>query len=95
MSNLSYYLQCAANDTNREILKRQHKEQQDGAITCAGCDWRRALTMAYRCLYCGLYFCHPCAETHFGMTVQDWIVQRRQERRRQLDALMCYLGEGI
>lgn len=95
MSSLSYYKERAASEVTRGILIRQHTEQQSGVITCAGCDWRRHLTMAFRCLYCGLYYCQACAEIHFGMTVQDWMVERRGERRRELEALYGYMGEGI
>lgn len=27
---------------------------------------------AYRCLYCGIFYCRECAEQHFGKTVAEY-----------------------
>ena len=27
---------------------------------------------AFRCLYCGEYYCQPCAEKHFEQTREEW-----------------------
>ena len=27
---------------------------------------------AYRCLYCGIFYCKECAEEHFGKTVSEY-----------------------
>jgi hypothetical protein len=56
-----------------------------GFVTCIGphpesCDWRAhenhvlklPLWKAYRCLYCGFYFCEKCAGEHFGKTRQEY-----------------------
>lgn len=95
MSMLGQYLEATSDPKKKEFLRQQyHEASNEGSIHCC-CGQIRALTMAYRCLYCGLWFCLPCAEIHFGMTIQDWTVERRKERRQQLDALYCYLGEGI
>jgi hypothetical protein len=95
MSALGEYLDLASDPQKKQLLREQYAEaSNDGSIHCV-CGRIRALTMAFRCLYCGVYFCRSCAEIHFGMTIQDWIVERRKERRRQLDAVLCYMGEGI
>lgn len=31
----------------------------------------RTIALAFRCLYCGVFFCATCAEIHFGMTQQQ------------------------
>lgn len=57
----------------RAMVRRQRKEIIDqGAmtdrivwVTCP-CGRRLSITQAYRCFYCGLYFCGECGETHFG-----------------------------
>lgn len=28
---------------------------------------------AFRCLYCGEFYCQSCAEEHFGKTRKEWI----------------------
>lgn len=40
-------------------------------ITC-GCGKSRALLLMYKCLYCKEWFCHACAEEHFGKTVEQY-----------------------
>jgi|GEM_PF-3289080 hypothetical protein len=34
-----------------------------------GCNKMVRLIEAYRCLYCGVFYCKECAEEHFGMRV--------------------------
>jgi len=33
-------------------------------VTCP-CGWQLRLTRAFKCFYCGLWFCGRCAERHF------------------------------
>lgn len=40
-------------------------------ITCP-CGQKRAIVKMYRCLYCKTWFCHQCAEQHFGKTVDQY-----------------------
>lgn len=40
-------------------------------ITCP-CGWKRAALRMYQCLYCKIWFCHQCAEQHFGKTVAEY-----------------------
>ena len=84
MSDLQDYMQRAdANKAGR--LWAQHADALiKGTVTC-GCGQARALTMAFRCLYCGEWFCRNCAEIHFGQTVQEWIVAKRIEKRHEME----------
>ena len=34
-------------------------------------DENKPIWKAYRCLYCGEYFCEKCAEKHFGETKEE------------------------
>lgn len=31
-----------------------------------------SIRYAYRCLYCGIFYCRECAEQHFGKTVAEY-----------------------
>jgi len=80
MSALIEYLRRADTEEKRVLLRKQYEEAtHEGTITCA-CGWQRALTMAYRCLYCGVYFCQPCAELHFGQTIKEWDEQKAKAK---------------
>ncbi len=37
----------------------------DIKVTCP-CGKKVGIILAYRCLYCGVYFCTSCAVRHFG-----------------------------
>ncbi len=39
-------------------------------ITCP-CGNKGAVVKTYQCLYCNIWFCHSCAEGHFGKTVKE------------------------
>ena len=84
MSMLSQYLGMTSDPVKKELLQQQyHEASNEGSIHCC-CGQIRALTMAYRCLYCGLWFCQSCAELHFGLTLQQWIEKKRVEKREEL-----------
>ena len=40
-------------------------------VTC-GCGLKLPLRFAYRCLYCGQWYCQTCAEQHFGKTREQY-----------------------
>lgn len=40
-------------------------------LTCP-CGRKRALVKMYQCLYCKVWLCDPCAEAHFGKTVEQY-----------------------
>ncbi|ALC15637.1 hypothetical protein DSOUD_0850 [Desulfuromonas soudanensis] len=50
----------------------------------AGCGRVMSIFYAYKCLYCGFYFCARCAEKHFGKT--------RAEHNEEMKAAGKYLG---
>ena len=66
---------------NLTIVRDQHDETvhqeaagvtlRMGTITCV-CGQKRAVVKMYQCLYCGIWFCHVCAEAHFGKTVAEY-----------------------
>ena len=49
-------------------------------LRCAGCTTRIPVWAAYRCLYCGLWFCQACASTHFGATRGEYYAANAAER---------------
>ena len=67
--------------SSHEIVESQTREtvQQEAAgvgvrmaaITCP-CGTKRAVTLMYKCLYCGVWFCEWCAEAHFGKTREEY-----------------------
>ena len=40
-------------------------------LTCP-CGRKRAMVKMYQCLYCKIWLCDPCAEAHFGKTVEQY-----------------------
>lgn len=36
------------------------------------CSQMCSMKTAYKCLYCGEYYCRKCAEDHFGKTVEQY-----------------------
>ena len=42
---------------------------------------------AYRCLYCGVFFCKECAEEHFGKTVDEY--RREHNHHDDIEAKEC------
>jgi hypothetical protein len=72
MSDLQIYLEVADSDKIAEILRRQYKNAAEHSAVYCPCGQLRAITEAFRCLYCGIYFCVDCAERHFGKTRREW-----------------------
>ncbi len=86
MSDLQYYL-VSADAHNQPRLKEQCLDAANkGTITCS-CGLKRALVMAYKCLYCGEWFCFTCAEIHFGKPVHKWREDKRKKLRKELSTL--------
>jgi hypothetical protein len=62
--------------TERKQIDETVRQEREGigvrtaTITC-GCGTERALVLMYKCLYCNEWFCHSCAEDHFGETVEE------------------------
>lgn len=81
MPALVDYLLMAESEDKKVILKKQWTDAVELRAILCGCGQSRALEVAYRCLYCGQWFCVPCAEAHFGMTVRAWRENKRVARR--------------
>lgn len=83
MPALVDYLELADSEEKKALLRSQWAEAVAPArrVTCA-CGQPRSLELAYRCLYCGAWFCVPCAEAHFGQTMLEWKQKKRAERRQ-------------
>ena len=72
-----------------EIIENQLKESVEqeatgvtirmGTITCP-CGWERSIFRMYKCLYCDIWFCVSCAESHFGKTIKQ---HRLDKTKRQ------------
>lgn len=43
-------------------------------------------TYAYRCLYCGIFYCRECAEKHFGQTVKEYKLSKSANARERVNA---------
>lgn len=85
MIDLQDYIDRADTPEKKKILAEQWKlAVNEGYIYCP-CGQARGLVKAFRCLYCGVWFCQPCAEQHFGQTVKEWIVSKRKEARAQVE----------
>lgn len=78
---MNEYIQAAQSPLVKEILRLQWKSAvEERQIECP-CGQVRALELAFRCLYCGAWFCSPCAENHFGETILGRRKRMRAERR--------------
>lgn len=45
-------------------------------VTCS-CGLCMPVRFAYRCLYCGEFYCQSCAEIHFGKTREQYTAEHR------------------
>lgn len=74
-SHVGYYLDRAANLGYEELFKhlvRQHVAVcKDNSCYCE-CGSKRSVSLMFKCLYCGAFFCQSCAEIHFGMTRKEY-----------------------
>lgn len=80
MSELPEYVSTATPEQRQQKFKfmgwqlSMIKEQvgwgmdADKVTVKCGCQ-KVKLIYAYRCLYCGIWYCKECAEEHFGMKV--------------------------
>ena len=53
-----------------QVREATYKGYDVQYVTC-GCSRRLPLRFAYRCLYCGEWYCQRCAERHFGKTREE------------------------
>jgi hypothetical protein len=80
LANLPVYESKATPEQKVQNLKIMYgqvkmiKEQSGWGMTtdktvirCPDCDHKVKVIYAYRCLYCGIWFCEICAQIHFVM----------------------------
>lgn len=85
MSSMREYIERAETEEKKRHLQDQWTEVNANQTIHCWCGQKRSVLMAYRCLYCGAWFCVPCAEHHFGQSLQDWISKKRVRKRRELE----------
>lgn len=56
------------------FVKKQTAQAMDAVRPFVRCGCHKKLQMhhAYRCLYCGEWYCKSCAEVHFGKSVEQY-----------------------
>ena len=63
-------------ENKREFVTKQLQEliRQDcnNILVSCECDKKIPIHLAFRCLYCGQYYCQKCAEEHFGKSREDY-----------------------
>lgn len=76
----SNYIANAESEEDKRILREQCEDsvQSDrpNLVDCADCKDTFMLQLLFRCLYCGKYFCGPCAEKHFGEELHKWRLKK-------------------
>ena len=86
MLSLQDYISLAPDTEKKRVLADQWSEATThNSIHCT-CGLQRALPLAFRCLYCGQFYCARCAEVHFGQTIQEWIEAKRIAKRKEIEA---------
>lgn len=83
-TDLGAYIMRAETTEKVFRLRQQWASAVESHQIYCGCGQMRAIELAYRCLYCGEWYCARCAEIHFGKTVQQRIEERRVEARERL-----------
>lgn len=61
---------------NIRTIQAQTRELGDAfwktSVTCGDCGRKVGMLFAYRCYYCGIFFCVECAEKHFGKKREEF-----------------------
>jgi hypothetical protein len=60
-----------------KMIKEQSgwKRPADETVVKCGCHKKIKLIYAYRCRYCGIWYCGDCADEHFGYKKVDESVE--------------------
>ena len=66
-------------ETADHVARQMKEAMRDGARITCGCGNRLKLYLAFRCLYCGAWFCQTCAEIHFGKTREQYDADRQNK----------------
>lgn len=85
MTDLQACMARADGPKKQRLSEQWHDAINYHTIIC-DCGLARAIEMAFRCLYCGEWYCANCAEVHFGKTIQEHIIEKRVARRQELAA---------
>lgn len=64
----------------RELVRKQTMQAMGTSSVNCSCEIKLPLWLAFRCLYCGGYFCQKCAEKHFGKTRSQYLAEKEQRR---------------
>jgi hypothetical protein len=71
--DLDYYLTRSSLELIKvRLILRQADDMEHKAETHCGCGALINALNGFRCLYCGLWLCVQCAETHFGLTRKEY-----------------------
>jgi len=64
-----------------DIVYHQVKEVKDPIRPFVRCPCLKKLDLlhAYKCLYCGIWFCEACAEKHFGKTKAEHLKEKEAQ----------------
>jgi len=83
----SDYIKQAEKIDPQKAARMQRQFNQLWALSEVTCHCKATVHFmsAFRCLYCGEFFCMACAEVHFGQTQRDWMKQRHPDVLKQLD----------
>ena len=66
----------------RAFVRKQTEQAMDKGrpfVRC-GCLTKLRMPEAYKCLYCGEWYCATCAEEHFGKTRAAYRAEKEQKR---------------
>lgn len=85
MNSLQDYVAWAKDDEKKKRLKDQWSTAHKNQIIQCGCGVIRHVMIAYRCLYCGEWFCMNCAEVHFGKTIKCWREEHESKKQHGND----------
>ena len=54
------------------LVARQTKQlHKTGSVSCECGRTGKPWAMMYKCFYCGVFLCHPCAKVHFSDNTKD------------------------
>jgi hypothetical protein len=59
-------------EIKRAFVRKQFEEAKGNCMVTCGCGLKLPLRFAYKCLYCGEFYCQTCAEEHFGKTREEY-----------------------
>jgi hypothetical protein len=83
--SINDYLARADSEKAIRLQKQWNNIHDNGAAECSGCGWHRGVSLLFRCLYCGEWFCGSCAEIHFGQTINEWV----KKKSRNSNTILC------